>query len=212
MAKEYSLFSGGLWIRKIFDLFARPAQPEEKREMADLTDDLGIPTKPSRTPTPSIMPRVVDNAGSSSGSPPGFLALPVETNSLTGSRPDQIERKTLIVGREISLSGHVGSCDRFVVEGSVEVTLNDCQHLEVAATGMFRGNASVENAEISGRFDGDLTVRKRLLIRASGWVSGTVTYEQIEIERGGKISGSLAVQEAKPILAVLPEPASARSR
>jgi cytoskeletal protein CcmA (bactofilin family) len=211
MAKEYSLSIIGLGIRRIFDLFARPTRHEEKRKVADLIDDLGIPRKPSRTPTPpSIIPRVV--AASSSGSLPGFLSIPAETNSLTGSRPDPIERKTLIVGREISLSGRVASCDRLVVEGSVEVALNDCQHLEIAATGMFRGDASVENAEISGQFDGDLTVRGRLFIRASGCVSGTVTYGEIEIERGGKISGSLAVQEAKPTLAFLPEPAFAKSR
>jgi cytoskeletal protein CcmA (bactofilin family) len=180
--------------------------------MADLTDDLGIPTKPTSTPMPpSLLPRVVDNAAASSGSLPGSV-IAAETNSLAASRSDQIERKTLIVGREISLSGHVASCDRLVVEGNVEVTLDNCHHLEIAATGLFKGNASVENAEVSGRFDGDLTVRKRLLIRASGRVSGTVTYDEIEIERGGKISGSLAGQEAKPALAFLAEPAFARSR
>jgi cytoskeletal protein CcmA (bactofilin family) len=37
-------------------------------------------------------------------------------------------------------------------------------------------------------------VRKRLLIRAGGHVSGTITYGEIEIESGGKISG--AIEEA----------------
>ena len=34
-------------------------------------------------------------------------------------------------------------------------------------------------------------VRKRLLIRAGGHVSGTVTYGEIEIEAGGGISGTI---------------------
>ena len=180
--------------------------------MADLTDNLGIPTKPTPRPSPPPTLRGPDNAGSSRGTPNGSVASPAETTSAIGSRSEQIERKTLIVGREISLSGRVASCDRFVVEGDVEVTLNDCLHLDIAATGLFRGNASVENATISGQFDGDLTVRKRLLIRANGRVSGTITYEELEVERGVKVSGSLGVQAAKPILAFLPEPAFAKSR
>jgi len=39
--------------------------------------------------------------------------------------------------------------------------------------------------------------RYRLLIRATGHVSGTITYGEIEIERGGKVSG--VIQEAGPI-------------
>ncbi|MCY4408713.1 MAG: polymer-forming cytoskeletal protein, partial [Rhodospirillaceae bacterium] len=38
-------------------------------------------------------------------------------------------------------------------------------------------------------FEGDLKVKKRLFIRASGRVNGTVRYGQLEIERGGRIEG-----------------------
>jgi cytoskeletal protein CcmA (bactofilin family) len=38
-------------------------------------------------------------------------------------------------------------------------------------------------------------VRKRLLIRATGRVSGAITYGEIEIERGGKISGAIQAYE-----------------
>ena len=41
----------------------------------------------------------------------------------------------------------------------------------------------------------ELTVRKRLLIRSTGQVKGTVRYGELEIERGGKLSGSVALIE-----------------
>ena len=50
--------------------------------------------------------------------------------------------------------------------------------------------------EVRGRIEGDLVVRKRLLIRAGGHVSGTITYGEIEIESGGKITG--LIEEAAP--------------
>ncbi len=45
-----------------------------------------------------------------------------------------------------------------------------------------------------GRFEGTLNVRRRLLIRATGKVTGNVRYGQIEIECGGQISGDIQAQ------------------
>jgi cytoskeletal protein CcmA (bactofilin family) len=101
------------------------------------------------------------------------------------------EGKKLIVGRDISLSGKIASCDRLVVEGSVEASLNDCRAMEIAEVGVFKGDADVETAEISGRFEGTLNVRDRLYIRAAGKVTGQVRYGTLEIERGGQVIGDL---------------------
>jgi homoserine kinase len=51
--------------------------------------------------------------------------------------------------------------------------------------------AEVEDAEISGSFEGDLVVRGKLTVYASGRVRGNVTYGEIEIQRGGQISGNI---------------------
>jgi hypothetical protein len=76
----------------------------------------------------------------------------------------------MIVGRKVSLSGDIKSCSRLVVEGIVKATLHDCRDMEIAEGGLFKGNASIEHGEISGRFEGELVVSRRLLIRASGHV------------------------------------------
>jgi len=101
------------------------------------------------------------------------------------------EVKKLIVGRDIFLSGEIKSCNKLVVEGSVEAALRDCQTVEIADAGLFRGSAEIDTADVSGRFEGDLTVRSRLMIRSTGRIVGTVRYGQIEIERGGVISGQI---------------------
>ena len=106
------------------------------------------------------------------------------------------EARKLIVGREISLSGEITSCDKLIVEGSVEANLQNCHDVELAETGLFKGSASIDEIEVRGRFEGHLTVRKRLLIRATGRVSGTIRYGQIEIECGGQISGDIQAQSS----------------
>ena len=91
------------------------------------------------------------------------------------------------------LSGDITSCARLIIEGNVEANLHDCHDVDIAESGLFKGVASIDNAEVRGRFEGDLVVRKRLLIRATGHVSGKITYSEIEIEHGGKISGQVEV-------------------
>lgn len=104
--------------------------------------------------------------------------------------------KTLIVGRDISLNGEITSCDRLVIEGKVEATLNDCQNIEIDENGLFKGAAEVQDADIRGHFDGKLSVRGRLMIRAAGRVSGEVRYGQLEIECGGQLTGTVVSSAA----------------
>ena len=81
-----------------------------------------------------------------------------------------------------------------MVDGSVQVTLNQTRAIEITESGRFtNGKAEVEEAEISGVYEGDLTVRNRLLIRSTGQVKGTVRYGEIEVERGGRITGSISM-------------------
>lgn len=109
-------------------------------------------------------------------------------------KADPAETKKLIVGPGISLSGEITACDRLIVEGSVQVTLNQTKAIEISQDGRFtNGKAEVEEADISGLYEGELTVRKRLIIRSTGQVKGTVRYGEIEIETGGKLSGSVSM-------------------
>lgn len=101
------------------------------------------------------------------------------------------ETKRLIVGRGISLDGKISFCDRLVIDGKVEAELEDCHTVEVTENGTFKGAAEITGAEISGHYDGSLTVRENLLIRGTGRVSGTVRYGRLHIEDGGEINGDV---------------------
>ncbi|HEX5079725.1 MAG TPA: polymer-forming cytoskeletal protein [Geminicoccaceae bacterium] len=104
--------------------------------------------------------------------------------------------KRLIVGQGIKLKGEISACDRLIVEGHVEVTLNDTRTVEIKPSGRFIGSCEVEQAEISGVYEGDLTVRGRLSVHASGVVTGNIHYGEIELERGGRIAGELKVRDS----------------
>ena len=98
----------------------------------------------------------------------------------------------LIVGPDIKLKGaEITDCDTLVVEGRVEAAM-DSRVIQIADIGMFVGKAGVDTAEIRGHFDGELTARKQLIIRASGRVTGKIRYGKVTIEEGGELSGDIA--------------------
>ena len=112
------------------------------------------------------------------------------------ARPERLpggpgDGRRLIVGREICLSGEITACDTLVVEGRVDATLNESHRVEISESGYFKGKVDIAVAEIKGHFEGELIARERLIIRKSGRVTGKVVYAEIEIERGGEISGDI---------------------
>ena len=60
-----------------------------------------------------------------------------------------------------------------------------------------RGDATVDEAEINGKFDGTLVVRKCLTINATGRITGTVRYGELRVEQGGQVSGEIQAEDAK---------------
>jgi cytoskeletal protein CcmA (bactofilin family) len=98
----------------------------------------------------------------------------------------------LIVGPEIKLKGaEITDCDTLMVEGEVDASM-DSRVVEIAEQGVFRGKVQVDIAEIRGRFEGELTAHKRLVIRDTGRVSGKIRYGKVCIDEGGELSGDVA--------------------
>jgi cytoskeletal protein CcmA (bactofilin family) len=155
----------------------------EDHKMSDGADDLlRVPVKQGR-PVSAIPPRLAD--------PRQPVAASPSAPEPRRERNNEVDRRTLVIGQGISLSGEVASCERLIVEGGIKAKLPNCQNVIISETGVFEGQASTENADVRGRFEGELAVRNRLLIRAGGHVSGAITYGELEIESRGKISGTI---------------------
>ena len=99
----------------------------------------------------------------------------------------------LLIDRETAINGEINSCDLLVVEGRVEATMKQCREIKITETGTVKGQIEFERADISGVFEGDLTARGRLVVRATGRVTGKVRIGELEIERGGQVIGDIQV-------------------
>lgn len=156
--------------------------------------------------------------GTGYGAPSGTATQAVTSPAVMGANanssapaPAAVGGSKLIVGPNIKLKGvEITDCDTLVVEGLVEATM-DSRLMEIAEQGSFKGSAEIDIAEIRGQFDGNLTVRQKLVIYATGKVTGKIRYGKVVIEEGGQLTGDIqsgATQSlqpgrvAKPALAV----------
>jgi cytoskeletal protein CcmA (bactofilin family) len=124
---------------------------------------------------------------------PAANAAPVSQAVLSPGSVSERKEAKLVVGPDIKLKGvEISDCDTLIVEGRVEATL-DSRVLEITPHGVFQGTIAVDNAEIHGRFEGELTVRKQLIVSGAGKVSGKIRYAKIKVEEGAEISGEISM-------------------
>ena len=151
---------------------------DERREEAKREDNLFRPTQ-----TVTTAPATAANAADAEATVP---------STVPAAGAERKEAR-LVVGPDIKLKGvEISDCDTLIVEGRVEATL-DSRVLEITPHGVFQGTIAVDNAEIHGRFEGELTVRKQLVIYGAGKVSGKIRYAKIKVEEGAELQGDISM-------------------
>ena len=116
---------------------------------------------------------------------------PIATAAPVSGAPTKEGGSKLTVGPNIKLKGvEITDCDTLVVEGTVEATM-DSRVMHITEIGAFKGSADIDFAEIHGEFNGDLTVRQKLVIYATGRVTGKIRYGKVVIQEGGQLMGDI---------------------
>jgi cytoskeletal protein CcmA (bactofilin family) len=164
----------------------RPAPPKEAQSMS----------RPPLSPAPAG-PAAPPGSGARPGLPP-----------VRSPARDPGERRTLVVGRGISVQGTVQDAERLVVEGTVEASMIHATELAIAPGGVFKGEVEVEEAEIAGTIDGTLTARGALVVRSTGRVLGIARCRRLQVEDGGQITGRIEMM-ADQAKTDLPRPVAA---
>jgi cytoskeletal protein CcmA (bactofilin family) len=154
--------------------------PRPETRSVNVTPDLH-PGAPARQPAPAD----------------GFRLEKVHAEQPKGpAASEEPAGSKLIVGPDIKLKGvEITDCDTLVVEGRVEASM-DSRVVQIAQNGVFTGTATMDVAEIWGAFQGQLTVRKHLVVYGTGRVSGNIRYGQIRIEDGGELTGEVSTLAA----------------
>jgi len=166
-------------------------------------------TRDTRDPAPGARNPVAANSPSASpalvplaqrpapASTPSSAMLPPSALAAAGGDPatraEEPGGSKLIVGPNIKLKGvEIDDCDTLVVEGRVEATMVS-RSIQIAEQGAFNGKVDVDVAEIRGVFQGEMTARRKLVVHATGRVSGKIRYGKMLVQEGGEMTGDVGV-------------------
>jgi cytoskeletal protein CcmA (bactofilin family) len=114
-----------------------------------------------------------------------------------------IEPNTLYVGQGVCVKGDISVPGIVVVDGAIEGHV-DARALWVSPSGSIKGTIVATEAEIHGTVSETIEVKQLLVVHATGRLLGDVRYGELQLEKGGTISGTLSCVSGQKEAAVEP--------
>ena len=105
----------------------------------------------------------------------------------------------VVIGHGVSINGEIKKADEVQIDGEADVTMKT-DNLVIGVTGDCKGDIETHNADIWGKFDGDIKASGTLTIQEQGKASGKIEYQNLQIKLGGQVSGDIKLSDKiKPI-------------
>ncbi len=113
-------------------------------------------------------------------------------NKITKSKT--MERN--ILAKNTKIIGDLSSEGDFRIDGVLEGTLTTSGRVIIGLEGSVKGNVQCDNAEIEGRFSGELKVSKMLTVKSTASISGDVVLGKLSVEPGASFNATCAMKGA----------------
>jgi cytoskeletal protein CcmA (bactofilin family) len=104
---------------------------------------------------------------------------------------------SIVIGEGVSVNGALNVPGKAIINGSLQGELI-ADELTVGQKGKLLGKVAVRRADVHGESHDSISASEHLIIRSTGQIHGVVSYGNIEIERGGLITGKIG---PKPVAA-----------
>lgn len=109
-------------------------------------------------------------------------------------QPQVLERN--IIGKNTSIVGDIISEGDFRVDGKIEGTIKTAGRVVIGKTGQVEGKVDCSDADIEGKFSGELLVNNLLTLKASAKIAGDVVINKLSVEPGAEFNATCAMKGA----------------
>ena len=103
-----------------------------------------------------------------------------------------------IIAAGMTVSGDIESTGVVKVEGRVEGSIRSARQVLVGRQGTVHGDIETREAVIGGSVEGTITGSERVEIQATAAVQGDIITRTIVVAEGGRINGTVRMDEGKP--------------
>jgi len=109
-------------------------------------------------------------------------------------KPRTMERN--VVAKNTSITGDIISEGDFRIDGTLEGTLKTNGRVIIGVEGIIKGKVESKNADVEGKFSGELLVHETLIIKGTANISGDVVIGKLSVEPGAVFNASCAMKGA----------------
>jgi len=109
-------------------------------------------------------------------------------------KPRTMERN--VIAKNSTFVGEITSDGDFRVDGILEGTLKTKGKVIIGVDGFIKGTIEATNAEIEGKFSGELSIANILTIKAAANISGDIVVGKLSIEPGATFNASCVMKGA----------------
>lgn len=103
-----------------------------------------------------------------------------------------------IIAAGMTVSGDIESTGVVKVEGRVDGSIRSARQVLVGRQGTVHGDIETREAVIGGSVEGTITASERVEIQATAAVLGDIVTRSIVVAEGGKINGTVRMEDGKP--------------
>lgn len=102
----------------------------------------------------------------------------------------------LVIGKEVSIVGKIAFQREIHINGLFEGEIEGGSKIVIGVDGFVKAHLNLDEAEISGKVEGDITVKTRLILRGTAEVRGNITAPLLSVDEGVSIIGQVCVPAA----------------
>ncbi|QMU64412.1 MAG: polymer-forming cytoskeletal protein [Flavobacteriaceae bacterium] len=101
-----------------------------------------------------------------------------------------------VIAKNTSIIGEIKSEGDFRIDGVLEGALKTNGRIIIGTDGFIKGKVDTNDADIEGRFSGELTVNKTLSLKGTANISGDVVTGKLSVEPGAVFNATCLMKGA----------------
>jgi cytoskeletal protein CcmA (bactofilin family) len=97
---------------------------------------------------------------------------------------------SITIGQGVTFVGSISASGKAFINGAVTGDIS-VDELQVGESGVIKGKITSREMAIHGQVHDDVSCSEHALVHSTGLIHGNLTYGELEIKKGGRVTGSL---------------------
>lgn len=104
-----------------------------------------------------------------------------------------------IIGAGTVINGDVTSNGDIRIDGTVKGTIVSKAKVVIGQLSVIDGDVEAQNADISGKVNGQLSVSETLLLKPTAYINGDIVVNKLVVESGAEFNGKCSMLSTKRV-------------